>query len=173
MQTEVNTQYPVGIAGQLADLHTAEFGDVVTVTSEEASAETRFGIMVKGGTADGSSKLLAATSDVPIGIVVFAHNFAKPVQLGDDGLKPGITFGVLRRGRIWVVPEDAVTPASDVRIRCVVAGNEVKGAFRAAQDLTDCIDISGFAKWITSADAGEPAILEIDMTNSGLAVADV
>lgn len=172
MQTAVNDRMPAGIPGQLADLWTAEFGDVVSTTSQEASAETPFGVMVKRGTVDETSKLLSANTDKLHGIVVHAQNFAKPVQLGDTGLKPGITFGILRKGRIWVTPEDAVTPASEVHVRAVVAGVEVKGAFRGTDDGTDTIDITGFAKWITSAGAGEVAILEVDMNQASLAVAD-
>ena len=172
MQTEVLDRMPIGIPGQLADLHTAEFGDVMSVTNEEAAAEIPFGVMVKAGTADDSAKLLAANTDKLRGITVFAHNFSKPVQLGDTGLKPGVTFGLLRKGRIYVRVEDAVTPASEVHVRAVAAGLEVKGAFRGTDDGTDTIDITAFAKFICSADAGEVAVVEVDMTNASLQVAD-
>ena len=172
MQTAVNTRMPIGIPGQLADLHTEEFGDVVSAVSEEAAAEIPFGVMVKQGTDDDDVKLLAAVADPIKGIVVHASNFSKPVQLGDTGLKPGVHFGILRKGRIFVTTEDAVTPLSEVHVRAVAAGAEVKGAFRGTGDGTDTIDITGFAKWVTSAGAGEVAILEIDMTQASLATAD-
>jgi hypothetical protein len=80
---------------------------------------------------------------------------------------------VLRKGRIFVRPEDAVTPTSEVHVRAVATVAEVAGAFRGTNDgTTDTIDITGFAKWHTSAGAGEIAILEIDMTQASLAVAD-
>lgn len=172
MQTAVETRYPIGIAGQLADLHTAEFGDVVHAVSEEASAEIPFGVMVKQGTADDGVLLLSANDDNIKGIVVHGHHFSKPVELGDTGLKPGISFGILRKGRIFVVAKTNVTPASEVHVRAVVAGAEVKGEFRGTSDGTDTIDITGFAKWVTSASSGEVAILEIDMSQSALATAD-
>lgn len=171
-QTTVETTMPIGVAGQLADLWTEQNGDIISVISEEASAEIPFGVAVRQGTADDGALLFTATSQVPLGVVVFAHHFAKPDELGDTGLKPKVVFGVLRRGRIIVFPEEAVTPASEVRIRAVAAGAEVKGAFRATADSTDCIDITPFAKWRSSADANEPAILEIDLSNVSLAVAD-
>lgn len=172
MQTSVSDRMPVGIPGQLADLHTAEFGDVVSATNEEASAEVPFGVMLKDGTDDDLVKLLNATNNKLAGVSVFAHNFAKPVQLGDTGLKSGVTFGVLRKGRIYVLVEDAVTPASEVHVRAVAAGLEVKGAFRGTADGTDTIDCTGFAKYTASAGAGEVAVVEIDMSQASLAVAD-
>lgn len=173
MQTEVSARMPIGIPGQLADLHTAEFGDVVSAVNEEAAAEIPFGVMVKQGTDDDDVKLLAATNDPIKGVVVFGHNFDNPVQRGSTGLKPGVHFGILRKGRIFVTTEDAVTPLSEVHVRAVAAGAEVKGAFRGTADGADTIDITGLAKWVTSAGAGEIAILEIDMTQSSLATPDV
>lgn len=173
MQTEVLSRMPIGIPGQLADLHTAEFGDVVSAVNEEAAAEIPFGVMVKQGTDDDDVKLLAAQADKLKGIVVFGHNFDYPVQRGDTGLKPGVHFGILRKGRIFVRTEDAVTPASEVHVRAVAVDPEVKGAFRGTDDGADTLDITAFAKWVTSADAGEVAILEIDMNQSSLAALDV
>lgn len=176
MQTEVLARMPIGIPGQLADLHTAEFGDVVSATNEEAAAELRFGIMVKQGTVATDPdlvKVMTATNNVLAGITVFAHNFAKPVQLGDTGLKPGVTFGLLRKGRIYVLTEDAVDPSDEVHVRAIAAGNEVAGAFRGTADGTDTIDITAFAKWLSAAGAGEVAVLEIDMNQASLATADV
>jgi len=176
MQDAVATSPAVGVAGDIADLSTVKSGLIDAATSEEASAEIPFGTMVIQGTGDhGCLKLhtsAAAMEQLLLGIAVRSHDFARGSELGDTGLKPGATFGVGRRGRFWVVPEDAVAPGDPVRVRAVVAGNEVKGAFLTAADSTDAIDISAFAQWKTSADAGELAVVEIDMTNSALAVAD-
>ena len=180
MQTEILSRMPIGIPGQLADLHTAEFGDVVSETNEEASAELPFGVMVKAGTGDDLVKNITTTADKLVGVIVHAQNFAIPVQLGETGLKPGVTFGVLRRGRIYVRVEDAVTPDDEVHVRAVIggangygeAGAESHGAFRGSDDGTDTIDITAFARWITSAEAGEVAVVEIDMNQASLAVAD-
>lgn len=180
MQTSVSDRMPVGIPGQLADLHSAEFGDVVSATNEEASAELPFGVMVKDGTGPDLVKNVATTNDRLAGVIVHAQNFAKPVQLGDTGLKPGVTFGVLRKGRIYVRVEDAVEIGDEVHVRAVIggangygdAGAESHGAFRGTQDGTDTIDITAFAKWVTEADAGEVAVVEIDMNQASLAVAD-
>jgi hypothetical protein len=171
-QTSVTTAPKVGTPGEPADLYTAHNGMVTSGTSEEASAEIAFGLMVKAGTGDyGVLKLTAVTNKLA-GITVRAHDFGD-LELGDTGVKPGATFGIARKGRWFVRIEENVTPASDVRVRAVVTGNEVAGIFRATADSTDCIDLTALAKWVRTALAADGvAELEIDLTNADLAVAD-
>ncbi len=163
-----------GFAGMLADATPHQIDSRV---SEEASAEIPFGVMVIRGTDEDNGALLLNTSSAAMapllaGIVVHTQNYAKPTQLGDTGLKPGVMLNLLQKGRIWVTTEDACDPGDTVKVRAVATGNEVKGAFRVAADSTDCVDISKFAKWITTAGAGGVAMLEIDMTNSSQATND-
>lgn len=174
MQDEVLSRMPIGIPGQLADLHTAEFGDVISSTNEEASAEIPFGLMVKQGTG-GSRELckLPTAAAGLLGVTVHAQNFAKPVQLGDDGIKPGVTVGVLRKGKIYVELNGAtaVTPASEVHVR--VAGAGQLGSFSGGTGVAaETVDISAFARWCGSGSEGDVVAVEIDMTNSASAVID-
>lgn len=176
VQTAV-TSKAAAIAGMPADA-SALTRLVDSKISEEASAEIPFGVMIITGSTneDDGAKLLHTSSAVsaPLlgGVVLWTDNYAKPSELGDTGLKPGVTLNVLQKGRVWVLTEDAVDPHDAVRVRAVTAGAEVKGAFRSAADSTDCVDISKFARWITSTSGPGLAIVEIDMTNSNLAVAD-
>lgn len=172
MQTAVAAAMTIGIVGQIADLQSLMTGDVVSKFSEEASAEIPFGVMLGAGTADDGAKLLAATSDNLIGISVFHHGYAAGVEVGTTGPKPDVSIAVLNVGRAYVLVEEAVTPSSAVRVRAVAAGAELKGAFRTTADGTDTIDISAFARYMTSADAAGIAMVEIDMRNANLAVAD-
>lgn len=180
-QTAVASKMTAGLAGQLFSLGDAADARLGSATSAESSAEIGFGLMVIRGSADGSALLphtsAAAMVAAPLllGVVVLSHGFAEPQELADTdsgGLKPKTTFTVLEEGEIWVIPEDNVTPASDVRVRVVAAGAEKAGAFRAAADSTDCVEISAFARWRSSASGGSPARLWIDMSNVQLAVAD-
>lgn len=166
----------IAFAGMLAD---ADQGvRVESRLSEEASAEIPFGTMViRGSTSEDAGALQLHTSSASMapllaGIVVHDHSYAKDTELGDTGLKPGTTLNLLQRGRIYVQPEDSVDPGDAVKVRAVAAGAEVKGAFRGAADGTDCVDISKFARWITSGTASVPAVLEIDMVGASQAVAD-
>lgn len=194
MQTSVSTDFDRAVAGLLADLGTAESGDILSYTSEEATAGIPFGICVAQGTADDGAKLVATTADVLIGIAVYGNHFATTVDgspelipadgitYADPAIMPEVTFGVMRRGRIWVRTEEAVAPGDPVRVRGVVTSNdtgylaanaEQKGAFRkTADDTTDTTDISAFARWCSTAGAGELALLEADFTNAALSNPD-
>lgn len=178
-QTSVSTP-DIGVPGQVLNLHTSQSGKISSATSEEASASIPFGVMVKGGTADRTAKNLAANSDVLKGIAMWSGNYHRDLEVDENGLRPGCTFDVLEVGETIVRVEDAVTPASEVHVRAVIggangygaAGAETKGAFRGTADGADTIDISAFAKYISSADAGGIAKISIDMRNSALQAAD-
>lgn len=166
-QTSVPQSIAGAFAGMLAD---SSHQEIRSFVSEESSAEMRFGIMLCQGTADNGAKILntssAAMATALVGILVHSHAYAKDTELGSTGLKPKTTLNVLHRGRCWVTVEEAVTPASAVKVRAVAAGNEVAGAFRDTADSTDCVDISKFARYLSSAGAGELALVEIDMSSA-------
>lgn len=181
-QTSVASRMSVGLAGLIGNLDGMRNASVVSATSSEASAEIPFGVMVQRGSADGTAKNLStsaaamAANNLLLGVSTLAQGFDEPNELSNDddgGLMPEATFGVLIEGPIYVVPEENVTPASDVRVRAVAGGAEVLGAFRATADSTDCVDISAFARWMETGTAGSPTLLYIDMKNVALAVADV
>lgn len=166
-------------AGQLAD--NDQGTRINTRANAEASAEMPFGIMVVRDTVNSGQEdnciLLphtsaAAAAPLLAGITVHQHTFAKDTQLGSTGVKPTNALAVLRRGRIYVLPEESVSPGDAVRVRVVTAGAEVKGAFRKSADATDCVDISKFAQWVTSGSSSVPAVLEIDMVGQSQATAD-
>jgi hypothetical protein len=172
-QTAVAAAPKIGLPGEPGDMQSAKNGRVDSRTSEEASAEIRTGIMVQAGTGDFGAKILTATTNKLVGITTRSHDFGD-LELGDTGYKPGATFGTARSERWFVRIEENVTPASDVRVRCVAAGAEIAGAFRATADSTDCIDITPCAKWVrTSLAADGIGEVEIDMSGIELAVADI
>ena len=165
-QTSVSESPAIGFAGQLADTSNKRS---LSKYNDEASAEMPFGIMVVKGTDEDDGVLLCHTSaavsaDIMQGVVMHSHAYAKDTELGDDGLKSTVSLDVLTHGRIYVLPEEAVTPGDAVRVRVVTAGAEVKGAFRTTADSTDCVDISSFARWVRGGSSTVPAILELDMT---------
>ena len=145
-----------------------------TLTSAEASAEIPFGVMVQGGASDDLALLLAGAAATDLmGIVGHSHRFAKTNELGTSGLKPKVTFKGLRKGTLWVISEEAVTPQSTVRVRHTAgAGGTTLGQFRVAAVANETFNISSFARWRTSANALQPAKLEIDMTNASGVTAD-
>jgi hypothetical protein len=170
-QSEI-TDLAVGPAGLKLE------GEDRTGTSEEATDGIPFGVMVCQGTADDGILLLntsaAAMATKLKGILLFDHHFARNVELDANGdLAPQATGAILTEGTCLVLVEEAVAPGDPVRVRVVVEDDEVPGAFRTGPDDTsDCVNISKFAQWRSSADAGEYAELEINMTMSANATAD-
>lgn len=171
-QTAVATSPKVGLPGEPATLQAATNGRVSTGLSEETTAEIRPGIMVQKGTGDYGVKILTATSNKLVGITKRSHDYGD-LELGDTGYKPGASIGLAQTERWFVRIEENVTPSSDVRVRCVAAGAEVAGTFRATADSTDCVDLTALAKWVRTALAADGVgELEINMTMIDLAVAD-
>jgi hypothetical protein len=140
-------------AGQLADLGD---NDIATYVSEEGSAEIPFGVMVAQGTEDNGCLKMAVSTDKLVGVVVATQAMNKPNELGDTGILPGIAVSVMKRGRIVVTAADAVTPADPVRV------NESGGTFQTGSS-GGVTTLLKHARWLTTAGAGELAVVEFDM----------
>lgn len=181
-QTSVALRMTVGLVGQIGNLHGMSEARVASCRNAEASAEIPFGVMVCRDTTNvDTAKLLhtsaaaMAANQLLVGVSTHSHSYAEPQEVADTdagGIKAGQMLGVLQEGPIWVLPEESVTPSSDVRVRAVVAGDEVKGAFRATADSTDCVDVTAFCRWLTAGSTTVPALVWVDMSNVGLATAD-
>lgn len=167
-QTTVSTKMTIAYAGMLADTDRVSHCD--SRYNAESAAEIRFGDGVVRHSSDEDNAVVkphttaAAAAPLFAGVCVHSHDYARDVELGTTGVKPKVTMQVLQQGRVYVLPEEAVTPGDPVRVRVVAAGGEVAGAFRTTQDSTDCINITKIARWITTGSASVPAVLEIDMT---------
>jgi hypothetical protein len=113
--------------------------------------------------------LPSAETDKIVGITVHSHEYSKGytgAQLDATGVVAGAPLSVLRRGRIWVVCEDAVTRGDRLWVRAVGSTPpEYLGGLNNADDSTDMIDCTKQGVWLTSADAGGLAVLEDDFTN--------
>lgn len=175
-QTAYNDAMAVGFAGQLL----AEFGDgIVSMMNSEASLEMAFGMAVKFGGVAGnnqSAKIPTAETDKICGIVLHTHAYGD-ADLGQGanggaatvrpGVKPGKMINVLRKGRVRVIVEDAVSPGDRLWVRAVSAGDGVEflGGALPADDGTDTVDCTNQGVFLTAAGAGELAVLEVDFTN--------
>lgn len=154
-QTTVSTDPAVAFAGMQGD---SGNNRVRSYVNEEASAEMAFGVMLKQGTADNDALLLAVQTDRMIGVLVHSHAYNKDNELGTTGVKPNVSIGVLTHGWVWVEVTEAVTPASAVKV------DEAGGTFGDTATANETVDISPFARYLTSAGANEFALLELDMT---------
>lgn len=81
----------------------------------------------------------------------------------DQGYAIDDAVEVLAAGTVWVEVEDAVTPASDVYVRYTATeANPNLGSFRSDSDTSKAGALPT-ARWLTSAGAGELALLEINL----------
>jgi len=69
---------------------------------------------------------------------------------------------VVRKGRVWVTSETAVTEGGNVFVRSVATGNESVGALRATPDSTDCALLRG-ARWASTTAAAGLALVELNL----------
>jgi hypothetical protein len=92
-------------------------------------------------------------------------NSTSPPTTGDVSYRAAEVVPVLRKGRIWILVEDAVTPASGVFVRHTQGANALHtpGRFRGADVSAEVDEITQGARWLTSADAGALAVLSIDV----------
>ena len=161
-QTSISTSLTIAFAGMLAD---SGPNDIITRHNSEASAEMPFGVGVKQGVADAAALLPAAQADDIIGVVLHSHAYAKPTELGDDGLKPEAVMSLLRRGRVYVQVEEAVAPGDRGFCRRTAGAGEQLGAWRASADSTDCVDCTKQTVFLTTASASGFAVMECDFLN--------
>ena len=71
-------------------------------------------------------------------------------------------LSVIRKGRVKVSAEGAVTSGGPVYVRFVVAGNEVYGAMLAAPDSTDCGLLPG-ARWASTTTGAGIAVVDLNL----------
>ncbi len=133
MQTSFSEKPAAAFAGMLADpnLDSAES----SAFNEEASA-VPFGVLVKKGTADNKFQLFSSAAK-PFGLVKHSHAHAMSGD-GVSGSQAGDPTSLLRKGRMWVSVEDAVTAGQPAYARHTSDGgsNTQKGKLRSDGDVS-------------------------------------
>ncbi len=157
MQTEVNDYMAKGLAGQIADIGPS---DVITRINQSGGS-VPFGIFVTKGSAEGTAVPPAATDQVtgPAGLGVVLRSHTQPQG---EGYAAGDPMPVMKKGRVWVPVEDAVTAESAAFVRFAVNTTEQLGAFRSDADVDKAVALPG-AKFVTNAAAGELALLDLNL----------
>jgi hypothetical protein len=187
MQTSINAEgQPYGVSGQIID--DGSVVDVVSGFSEETVNEIPFGCGVVQGVAAQGVKLPAASTDKPEGVNAFsfAHLPAgvndaagNPTgDLGSTGLKPKAMVDKLRKGRILIPIDAAITIAPGdrpwLRFRTDGGSNTQPGTWSNAQDggnnLIDCTRLGEFRSTVfvvptATGGSTNAAICEFDFTS--------
>lgn len=167
MQTTYQKIPDPSFQGMLADngLH-----DVASAAYEaKAAGSAPFGVGMVVGSSDAQCALPSGANDVFLGVA--AHRFIAPGTVGsnaftgEQGIEDTQTVDALRKGRIWVVVEDAVDPGDSVFVRHTAngAGKLQLGAFRGADnDGGKAIDVSAFCAWRSTTTGAGLAVLEVN-----------
>lgn len=154
----------VAFAGMLYDLTD---NDIVSSVSQESSLEIPFGVGVCRGTVDSGVKLPAVSTAKMKGVAVHSHAYEPLDALGTVGVKPTFPINTLRRGRIWVIVEEAVVPGDRAFVRFAAgSGGSQLGAWRKSEVLDETLDLTAECEFQSTADALGLAVLECNFTNS-------
>ena len=147
MQTEYDQEPEKAFQGLIAD-----GGPVDIITRAlELAAGAPFGIALEPGT-DPTLEVTPTTGSGFVFVGVAAHSHTQE-DLGTQALDLGISdnepVNVLRKGRIWVPIEQAVTPfSSPVFVRHTVNGGlDQLGAFRIDADTANAEAVTAVAEW--------------------------
>ena len=148
-QTEYTQEPEKAFQGLLADTKEA---DILTRAFEGAGGSP-FGVAFEPGS-DPAVQVIptAGTGFDLVGVGIHRTNRNNLGLTSDLGISDKDTVGVLRKGRIWVPIEQAVTPhSSPVFIRHTVNGGlDQLGAFRIDADTANADDFSAVADWLDS-----------------------
>lgn len=108
------------------------------------------------------------TVDVGTGVIMGGLTpTARGISVYDATKIPGAytrydDLPVMRKGRIYVLSETAVTKGGAVYVRVVATGSEVRGAMRGTLDSTDLALLLG-ARWGSTLTAGGIAMVDLNL----------
>lgn len=173
VQTSVLVTPARAFAGMLAD---DAKNDTITMRNSD-SVSMPFGAMVAYLTSSPATEqdtiLPAASTAKIVGPLVHKHNYARTFTLPDGtvageldatGLVVGVSFAVLRQGRIWVICEDGCNPGDRLFIR--FSGGTLGASRSTDAGGSTCINANNQGQWLTKASAGGIAKLEVDFRNA-------
>lgn len=164
-QTSYSFYQSVPFAGVLADLESDQ--DIRSYVNQEATAAMPFGIAVCQAADDNGCKLMVDANSLILGITVHQHAvdpYFLPSSPAKAGIAATMTAGVLRKGRIWAIAEEAVAPQDAVYSRYTVttAPKDQLGGLGNTGDTSTALLIAQ-AKWLTTAAAAAVGIVDINM----------
>lgn len=165
-QTSYSQTMAIGRAGQLADNGPRDVSSRVAAT-----VAIPFGCAVVKGTADRDVKLPTAATDITgqgkfqgIALVDMSKESARDSNAAQYAV--GDAVATLKKGRCYVVVEEAVAATDPVYVRyadgVADATKTQKGAFRKSADTSTAAQVPN-AVYVTSASAGGLAVVEINV----------
>lgn len=159
-QTSYSTYHAAAYEGTRADSSPMK----ARAARNNTGADLKYGRAVVfdagAGTSELARKLPSAAGDKIMGVTLHdhAHN-----PTNTDGILDDDMFSEIYQGSIYVVTEQAVTPADPVFVRYAAgAGGTQLGAFRKDADTATAVALAN-ARWTGNAAAGEVVGLELNL----------
>lgn len=169
-QKAYNKLFMAAVEGGLYDI--SEFLDIVTMTNTTNAAGTPFGCLVSNVAGyDSQVKLPSVAGDVAFPLMSGISMFTQLIENAGMFITSASSYPIntpiatLRKGRIWVKPEESVAVGDDVYVRITAAAspNDQIGKFRKSADGGNAILIPApYAKWFKGRDANGYAVLEVN-----------
>lgn len=156
MQTAYKTEMEIALEGQIANIGPR------SIIHRAAEEEIPFGRAVIPGTNPDKQCLLpSAAADLILGVSTHTHAREITEPTKND------MINIMRQGSVYVRPEDAVEPGDPVFVRFAANGEgKTPGQFRTDDDKVDdaatAVQLAS-ARWGSSAEAGQLALLEINL----------
>lgn len=166
-QTAYEIQAARAFAGMLAD--SGRDMNVISRANEETTV-MKFGRGVIYGTDPEKQVLFPSdAADLFAGVAAHRHPterrelFGTGGTGGETGLQEGEPGDILRKGRIWVEVEEAVSVEDDVYVRHADGGGgTVEGQFRTDADTATAFQVTS-AAWVSETSGAGLAILELNL----------
>ena len=161
IQTSFSVDHVIAYPGMIADQIDK------TVISKVTTVQVPFGSFVTRGAAGAveSCALPVATADVtarPWGVAVKDQTHRGTNNLDNE---VNDVVAILRKGRVWVTVEGAVTAQSAAFVRFAAGGGgSILGLFRADADTATAVSpLNGACQFLTSTAGAGLALLEINL----------
>ena len=161
-QTAYSVDPALAFRGMLGDPNDDSFAIPL---ANGAAAAVGFGIAVRRDVTNPEDQfdIFNATGQDCVGILVHTQAQENPALTGDLGVDLLEVASVLRRGRIWVRVEEAVSVGDPVFFRHTAgAGGSEIGAFRNDADTASCDQLAG-AAWLQGSSGAGVALLEVNI----------
>lgn len=117
-----------------------------TTVGVYADDEMPFGIGVFQGSAFDEAKIPYGAGTF-LGVVAYDQSYPNSRASGDATVPAGGPVAVVRKGRVWVMVEEAIALGDAVYVRHTGTAPEQRGAFRNDADTADAQQISAGARW--------------------------
>lgn len=162
-QTAYTTQAPLAFAGQIAEFEGRENSKSFAFENNLAAAGYGAGRPAVVGTdPDTQFDVPATTGERFLGITVHRHGREDVELAGEFAWVTDEDVEILRRGRIWVIVEEAVTAGDPVFFRHTVNGGLIPGGWRTDVDTANADQVAG-AEFMTSAAIDTVAIIDLNL----------